>query len=120
MSSLPLTALARTLAALQAAVWLVVLMHGGWGLIFAPMGALTALVGGRHPAVGAALVAAPTVWLTASWAGILGQAPTLGNWGVWAGLTLPAFVAAAIFVAMVVKRQVREGSSSVEETSASR
>jgi hypothetical protein len=95
---------ARVLAAAQGAIWLVLLIHGGTGLVFGPMGWIATVVGSRMPALAVILLVAPVAWLSVSWASTLFDGPELRDWGIFAALTGPAVVAAAMFFGMLVKR----------------
>ena len=92
--------LARLLAAAQGAIWLVLLIHGGIGLVFGPMAWIATVVGGRIPALAVILLVAPVVWLSVSWAPVLLDGARPGGWGTVAALTGPAVFAAAIFLGM--------------------
>lgn len=99
--------IARALSLVQAFVWAGLLMHGGWGLFFAPLAVLAAALGGRYPAVGPLLLAPPVVWLTLSWAGTLADASRVGDWAVWSILVAPGAGAAVLFTVATVQRSRR-------------
>ena len=86
------------LAAVQGAIWFILLSHGGNGLAFGPMAWIAMLLAGRVPPVAAALLLAPALWLAASWTPILeaGTSPT--NWLIVASLIVPALGAAAMLL----------------------
>lgn len=94
---------ARALSVVQGVVWLAMLMHGGWALVFAPLAVLAAFLGGRYPALGAALLIAPVTWLTLSWAPILARM-SAGDWSAWAALVMPAALASILFAIVAVQR----------------
>ena len=92
---------ARLLAAAQGAIWLVLLIHGGIGLLFGPMAWVATAVGSRIPALALILLVAPVVWLSVSWAPVLLDGARPGDWWVFAALTGPGVIAAAIFVSLL-------------------
>jgi len=93
---------ARLLGAAQGALWFVLLIHGGTGLLFGPMAWIATVVGGRIPAVAVILLVAPVAWLSNSWAPILFDGARLGDWAVFAALVVPALVSTAIFLRTLV------------------
>lgn len=99
---------ARLLAAAQGAIWLVLLLHGGIGLLFGPMAWIATGVGSHIPALAAILLVAPVAWLSISWAPVLLVGAGLGDWGIFGALTGPAVVGAAIFLGLRV-RETRSG-----------
>jgi hypothetical protein len=91
----PPLAVARMLAGVQGGVWLVLLSHGGLGLVFGPMAIVAAVVAHRVPVVAVALLAIPAIWLTRSWLpSLMGAASTPDAGQGWAVLVLPATGAA--------------------------
>jgi hypothetical protein len=91
---------ARLLALGQGMVWFFLLIHGGLGLVFGPMGWAASAIAGRVPRLAAALLAVPAAFLTVSWAPV-----AFGGVGLELreGLALlvlipPALLAAAVLV----------------------
>jgi hypothetical protein len=95
---------AGVLAAAQGAIWLILLIHGGKGLIFGPLAWLAAIVGTRFPAVAAGMILSPVSWLALSWAPILSERPAPGDWLIVSALVLPAMLAATIYLTRFVRR----------------
>jgi hypothetical protein len=91
---------ARLLAAAQGAIWLLLLIHGGIGLLFGPMAWIATVVGSRKPAVAVILLVAPVAWLSLSWARVLMDGARPGDGGIFAALTSPGVIAAAMFLGM--------------------
>lgn len=107
----PALATPRLLAAAQSTIWLALLMHGGWALIFAPLALLAAVFGGRYPAAGSLLLAPPVAWLTLSWAPALAHTSTAADWGTWAILVGPASLATGTFAVAALRRFARVAPS---------
>lgn len=99
---------ARLLAAAQGAIWLVLLIHRGMGLLFGPMAWIAIAVGARMPALAVILLVAPVAWLSVSWAPVLLDGAGPGDWGIFAALTASAVVGAAIFFVVLVGAMSRE------------
>lgn len=94
---------ARALSVAQGLLWLVLLSHGGWGLVFAPLALLAAIFGGRYPVLGPVLLIPPVAWLTLSWVPILADM-SAGNWGMWGVLVTPALLAGGLFAVVAMQR----------------
>jgi hypothetical protein len=89
---------ARVLAAVQGAIWFVLLIHGGLGIVFGVLAWLAASIGGRMSAIAAVLLLIPVVWLVGSWAPILSNEPQPRDWLIVASLVVPASLAAVLFL----------------------
>lgn len=94
--------LARAFGATQGAIWFVVLIHGGSGLAFGPLAWIATLIGARLPAVAASMLLLPAAWLVVSWAPILAGDPGARDWLIVVSLTVPASIAAAIYLLRAV------------------
>ena len=86
------------LAAVQGAIWFLLLSHGGKGLIFGPIAWIAMLIAARTPPIAAGLLLAPTVWLVASWRPILDEGARHFDWLVFSSLVGPAVGAAALLL----------------------
>lgn len=98
---------ARVLSAAQGAIWLILLIHGGKGLLFGPMAWIAAMIGGRIPALAVILLIPPVAWLSVSWAPILAERPGQVDWAIFGSLIGPASAAAAIFLGRSVATMAR-------------
>jgi hypothetical protein len=81
----------------QGIVWFFLLIHGGLGLVFGPIGLAASALAGRAPSVAAVLLAVPAAFLTVSWAPALFGGSDLGEVLVVLVLVPPAVVAAVVF-----------------------
>lgn len=107
---------ARALSAAQGAIWLVLLIHGGVGLLFGPMAWLSMLIGGRVPAIAAGLLLTPVAWLIGSWAPILSDEPQPRDWLIVGTLVFPALLAAMFFLRRASISMARRVRSRVKAT----
>ena len=90
--------IARLLSAAQGVIWFALLSFGGQGLVFGPMAWIATVAGSRFPPLAILLLTVPVVWLSTSWAPILGERARLIDWIIFGALTGPAVVAGAIFL----------------------
>jgi hypothetical protein len=100
--SLAALLVARVLSAGQGAIWLILLIHGGKGLLFGPMAWIAAMIGHRISALAVILLIVPLAWLSFSWAPILAERPRPIDWTHFGALTGPAAAAAVIFLGRLV------------------
>jgi hypothetical protein len=91
---------ARLLALGQGMVWFFLLIHGGLGLAFGPMGWAASAIAGRARRLAAALLAIPAAFLSVSWAPALfgGNGLELREGLALLVLIPPALLAAGVFV----------------------
>lgn len=89
---------AQALAAIQGAVWFLLLIHGGWGLVFGPIAWIAAAIAGWFPVIAAALLVAPVIVLSISWWPILTEGAAITDPLAFAALVGPATVAAALLL----------------------
>lgn len=69
----------RLIALGQGIVWFLLLIHGGLGFVFGPMGLAASALAGRAPSVAAVLLALPATFLAVSWAPALFGGSDLGE-----------------------------------------
>lgn len=84
---------ARLIALSQGMVWFFLLIHGGLGLVFGPMGWTAAALGRRTPRLALALLTVPAAYSAMSWLPLVFGADGLG---LRDGLTLLALILPAV------------------------
>lgn len=95
---------AQALALIQGALWLILLSHGGWGIILGPVAWVAAGLAGRLPAAAAILLAGPIVLLLLSWWPILAQGPSVIEVLILTVLVTPASIGAALLLLPSLRR----------------
>jgi hypothetical protein len=102
---------ARVVAAAQGTIWLILLIHGGKGLLFGPVAWLAAIIGSRFPAIAAGLLLLPVSWPVLGWAPTLSEGGDARDWLIVAALVVPAATAATIFLQRFVAGFSWKGST---------
>lgn len=105
---------ARLIALGQGMVWFFLLIHGGLGFVFGPMGWTASALGDRAPRLAVALLAVPAAYLAMSWLPLVFDADGLG---LHDGLTLlalilPAVVAAGFLMRAHTQQRMEPGCAS--------
>jgi len=93
---------ARALAVAQGGVWVILLVHGGKGLVFGPAAWLAALIATRYPGIAAGILLVPVTWLVQSWAPILVDGASPGDLLIVTALVAPAAIAASVLLGQFV------------------
>jgi hypothetical protein len=90
---------ARLIALGQGMLWFFLLIHGGLGLVFGPLGWAASAIAGRAPRLAATILVVPAAFLAVSWAPVI-----FGGLELREGLALLVLIPPALLAAEVLAR----------------